>query len=80
MRWKDATVQDNISFDGENHVLLASEDPEVACNISMEKISKEMKSYWIIPGGCMSIVPIPGKRRNFLQYRKILFKSNTIFS
>ena len=23
----------NISFDGENHVLLASEDPEVACNM-----------------------------------------------
>ena len=23
----------NISFDGENHVLLASEDPEIACNM-----------------------------------------------
>ena len=42
----------NISFDGENHVLLASEDPEIACNMYYGKDFEKKQNVWTTPGGC----------------------------
>ena len=64
----------NISFDGENHVLLASEDPEVACNMYYGKDFEKKQNVWTIPGGCMSIVPIPGKEKEFLAVQEFYLK------
>ena len=65
----------NISFDGENHVLLASEDPEIACNMYYGKDFEKKQNVWTTPGGCMSIVPIPGKEKEIPCCTGILFKS-----
>ena len=56
----------NIYFDGQNHILLASEDPNVACNMYYGKDYETKENVWTHPGGCMSIVPIPGKEKEFL--------------
>ena len=61
----------NISFDGENHVLLASEDPEVACNMYYGKDFEKKQNVWTIPGGCQSF-QFQEKRRNLLQYRNFI--------
>ena len=64
----------NISFDGENHVLLASEDPEIACNMYYGKDFEKKQNVWTTPGGCMSIVPIPGKEKEFLAVQEFYLK------
>ena len=70
----------NISFDGENHVLLASEDPEVACNMYYGKrFRKETKcldnTRWMYVNRSNS-----GKEKEFLAVQEFYLKSNTIFS
>ena len=55
----------NIYFDNQNHILLASEDPDVACNMYYGKDYETKENVWTHPGGCMSIVPIPGKEKEF---------------
>lgn len=64
----------NIYFDGENHILLASEDPNVACNMYSGKNFEKKENVWTIPGGCMSIIPIPGKEKEFLAVQEFYLK------
>lgn len=64
----------NIYFDGQNHVLLASEDPNVACNMYYGKDYENKENVWTEPGGCMSIVPIPGKEKEFLAVQEFYLK------
>lgn len=64
----------NIMFDQENHILLASEDPDVACNMYNTSDFKEKKNVWTKPGGCMSIIPIPGKEREFIAVQEFYLK------
>ena len=63
----------NISFDGENHVLLASEDPEIACNMYYGKDFEKETKCLDNTGGCMSIVPIPGGKE-FLAVQEFYLK------
>ena len=70
----------NIYFDNQNHILLASEDPDVACNMYYGKDYETKENVWTHPGGCMSIVPIPGKEKEFLSLcSRILFEGYAIF-
>ena len=64
----------NIYFDGQNHILLASEDPDVACNMYYGKDYEIKENVWTHPGGCMSIVPIPGKEKEFLCVQEFYLK------
>lgn len=64
----------NINFDGENHILLASEDPDIGCNMYYGKNFETKENVWIHPGGCMSIVPIPGKEKEFLAVQEFYLK------
>ena len=56
----------NINMYGENHILLASEDPDVACNMYSGKDFEIKENVWTHPGGCMSLIPIPHKENEFL--------------
>ena len=62
----------NISFDGENHVLLASEDPEIACNMYYGKDFEKKQNVWTTPGGCMQSFRFQEKKRNSLLYRNFI--------
>ena len=42
----------NIYFDGQNHILLASEDPDVACNMYYGKDYETEENVWTHTGGC----------------------------
>ena len=64
----------NIYFDNQNHILLASEDPDVACNMYYGKDYETKENVWTHPGGCMSIVPIPGKEKEFLCVQEFYLK------
>ena len=64
----------NINFDGENHILLASEDPDIGCNMYYGENFETKEDVWIHPGGCMSIVPIPGKEKEFLAVQEFYLK------
>ena len=64
----------NIHFDNKNHILLASEDPDVACNMYEGENFEKKTNVWTVPGGCMSIVPIPGKDNEFLAVQEFYLK------
>lgn len=64
----------NINFNNENHILLASEDPDIACNMYSTKDFSNKQTVWKKPGGCMSIIPIPGKKREFIAVQEFYLK------
>lgn len=64
----------NINFNNENHLLLASEDPNVACNMYSGKNFETKQNVWSEPGGCMSIIPIPGKEKEFIAVQEFYLK------
>lgn len=64
----------NINFDNRNHILLASEDPNVACNMYDGEDFENKLNVWTEAGGCMSIVPIPGKDKEFLAVQEFYLK------
>lgn len=64
----------NINFGGKNHILLASEDPNIACNMYYGDDFEKKENVWTQPGGCMSIVPIPGKENEFLAVQEFYLK------
>ena len=64
----------NIFFDNRNHILLASEDPNVACNMYEGENFEKKTRVWTEPGGCMSIVPVPGKDNEFLAVQEFYLK------
>ena len=53
---------------------MASEDPDVACNMYYGKDYETKENVWTHPGGCMSIVPIPGKEKEFLCVQEFYLK------
>lgn len=59
---------------GENYYFLASEDPNVACNMYWGKNFENKMNVWTEPGGCMSIIPIPGKEGEFLAVQEFYLK------
>ena len=64
----------NICMNGENHILLASEDPDIACNMYSGKDFETKETVWTHPGGCMSIIPIPNKEKEFLAVQEFYLK------
>ena len=64
----------NIHMNGENHILLASEDPDIACNMYKKKNIEKKETVWTHPGGCMSIIPIPNKEKEFLAVQEFYLK------
>lgn len=64
----------NIKMNGENHILLASEDPEVACNMYYGKDYEKKENVWTHPGGCMSIVQVPNKENEVLAVQEFYLK------
>ena len=64
----------HIKFDGVEHIFLASEDPNIACNMYSGENFEIKENVWSEPGGCMSIVPIPGKEKEFLCVQEFYLK------
>lgn len=64
----------NIHMYGENHILFASEDPNVVCEMFSGKNFEKKETVWTTPGGCMSIIPIPGKEGEFLAVQEFYLK------
>ncbi|MCH4285531.1 MULTISPECIES: hypothetical protein [Bacillota] len=64
----------NINMNNENHILFASEDPDVICEMFSGKNFDKKEVVWTKPGGCMSIIPIPGKEGEFLAVQEFYLK------
>ena len=64
----------NIQMNGENHLLLASEDPNVLCAMYNTKSFKREEIVWEEPGGCMSIIPFPKRANEFLAVQEFYLK------
>lgn len=64
----------NIQMNGENHLLLASEDPDVLCAMYNTKTFEKEETVWTQPGGCMSIIPFPTRENQFLAVQEFYLK------
>lgn len=64
----------NINMKGENHLLLASEDPNVLCEMFSGKDFSVREKVWEQPGGCMSIIPLPNREGEFLAVQEFYLK------
>lgn len=64
----------SIKMNGKNHIFLASEDPDVACNMYSGSDFSTKENVWTKPGGCMSIVPIPGRENEILAVQEFYLK------
>ena len=64
----------SIEVDGELNVLLASENPESPCNAYSGENFEVKEKVWDDRGGCMSIIPIPGKKNEFLAVNEFYLK------
>ena len=56
----------SIHMKHENHLIYASEDPDVMCEMFSGKNFKHKETIWKKAGGCMSIIPIPNREGEFL--------------
>lgn len=64
----------NLPMHGKNHLLFASEDPNVGCFMFYGDHFEQKEIVWEKPGGCMSIIPIPGKEGEFLAVQEFYLK------
>lgn len=64
----------NIQMDGKNHILFASEDPEVGCEMFSGEDFDQKEMVWTKPGGCMSIIPIPHVEHQVLAVQEFYLK------
>lgn len=64
----------SIKMDGKDYAFLASEDPDVACNLYNLNDLSDKQTVWTKPGGCMSIVPIPGRDKEILAVQEFYLK------
>ena len=64
----------SIYMNQENHLLYASEDPNVICEMFSGKNFERKKVVWKEAGGCMSIIPIPNKENEFLAVQEFYLK------
>ncbi|MEG0469881.1 MAG: hypothetical protein RR562_08230 [Longicatena sp.] len=57
-----------------NHIVFASEDPNVGCEMfALDTLTHE-ETIWKEAGGCMSIIAIPGKENEFLAVQEFYLK------
>lgn len=64
----------NIPMKDGNHIVFASEDPNVTCVSFSGKDFQYKEEIWKEPGGCMSIIPIPDKEGEFLAIQEFYLK------
>lgn len=64
----------DIIMNNEHHILFASEDPDVTCTMFSGEDFKDKEVIWTKPGGCMSIIPIPGNEGEFLAVQEFYLK------
>lgn len=64
----------HMTLNDELCIFLASEDPDVACNMYSGKNFENKQNVWTKPGGCMSIVQIPGTKNEFLAVQEFYLK------
>lgn len=64
----------NIFYDDENHLIFASEDPNVVCKSFSGRNFEVQEELWKEPGGCMSIIQIPNKEKEFLAIQEFYMK------
>ena len=64
----------NLYMNGENHILLASEDPNVGCYMYHGDTFEQKEDVWKEAGGCMSIIQIPGKENEMLAVQEFYLK------
>lgn len=66
----------SMELDGETALLFASEDPESNCFCYRGEDFGQRELVWNDRGGCMSIIPIPEKRNEFLAVNEFYLKAN----
>lgn len=66
----------NIFMNKENHIIFASEDPNVVCEMFSGRNFEKKEIIWTKPGGCMSIIPIPNKENEFLAIEEFYLKAS----
>lgn len=64
----------NIVMNDENHIMFASEDPNVGCVMFSGKDFEKKETIWTQAGGCMSIIPIPNREGEFLAVQEFYLK------
>lgn len=66
----------HMEIDGELVALFASEDPKSICKMYSGKDFSTSEVIWDNAGGCMSIIPIPNKKNEFLAVQEFYLKVN----
>ncbi len=66
----------HIEIDGELVALFASEDPTSVCHAYSGENFEHKEVVWDNAGGCMSIIPIPNKKNEFLAVQEFYLKVN----
>ena len=64
----------SIHMNHENHIIYASEDPDVMCEMFSGKSFEHKETIWKKAGGCMSIIPIPNHEGEFLAVQEFYLK------
>lgn len=64
----------SIHMNDENYLMFASEDPNVGCEMFHGPNFEYKETVWKEPGGCMSIIPIPGKEKQVLAVQEFYLK------
>ena len=71
---KRCYVTSSISYDNKQHFIFSSEDPNVGCKSFSGDDFQIKEEIWKEPGGCMSIIPIPGKEKEILAIQEFYLK------
>lgn len=64
----------SMEVDGETALLFASEDPESSCFCYRGRDFTQRETVWQDRGGCMSIIPIPQRKNEFLAVTEFYLK------
>ena len=64
----------SIFYEDKIHLIFSSEDPNVICESFSGDDFGVKEEIWKEPGGCMSIIPIPGREKEFLAIQEFYLK------
>lgn len=64
----------SLPLNNTSHIVFASEDPNVGCEMFALDTFQHEESIWKEAGGCMSIIAIPGKENEFLAVQEFYLK------
>lgn len=63
-----------LPINNQGHIVFASEDPGIGCEMFSLDTFEHEKTIWKDAGGCMSIIPIPEKNNEFLAVQEFYLK------